>query len=139
MDSRPRARRAELHTRGVQGLFILNGGGTVSLLAFLPQAWEKAPELVPFVVSSLCAFSLGLIVAAPINFLRYDSSKAHDRAATRELGQWYGRWWRRLKWFSLIFFVTGVATLAFGAFQNRPPVPNSSESANPSAHAPVAL
>jgi len=66
--------RAEVTTEGVKGLFMMNGGGAVALLAFLQAVWEKQPQLAKFALAGIAAMSLGLVLAGLINFFRYHAS-----------------------------------------------------------------
>lgn len=38
--------RNETLREGVEGLFLMNGGGTVAMLAFLQAIWKDQPQLV---------------------------------------------------------------------------------------------
>ena len=44
------AARAEIAKEGIRGLFVMNGGGAVALLAFLQAIWKEAPALAEYVV-----------------------------------------------------------------------------------------
>jgi hypothetical protein len=114
------ARRTELHTRAVQGLFILNGGGAIALLTFVQQVWEKSASIVPYAVCGLLAMTVGLLLAAPINLVRYESSRLHDRYESRAKGVAYGRRWRWLFRISLGLFFVGVLIVAVGILLNLP-------------------
>ena len=116
------SRRSEIHNRAVQGLFVLNGGGAIAMLAALPQMWEKSAAVVPWIAAGLVGFALGLAFCGWINFLRYESSRAHDRTRTREVGQRYGRIWRCLARLSITMFIVAVAIVAFGMFRNLPAI-----------------
>ena len=109
-------RRADIHNRAVQGLLVINGGGAVALLTFLPQAWEKSREIVPAIGLSLLAMVIGLAFAGSINFLRYESSRAYDWAATKRIGQKYGLAWRWFAWGSLAMFIFGAIIVGCAIF-----------------------
>jgi hypothetical protein len=115
------AGRAEIHNRAVQGLFLLNGGGAVALLAALPQMWDKAEPIIPAIAGALIIMAAGLVLAGIVNFLRYESSVAHDKAETREKGKRFGRIWRWVAAFSLMMFVVAVSIVSWGIFRHWPP------------------
>ena len=105
-------RRADLHTEGVKGLFLLNGGAIVSMLTFLTQVLlgnSRFISILGFVIAAIGCWTIGLIVLAPINHLRYETSRLFDREETRELGKKYGLAHRILFYVSLVLFVAGVA------------------------------
>ena len=66
--------RSEMMNQGVRGLFLINGGATVALLAFLQQIWNTNQELVAPILSSLEWLVYGVIVTATVNFARSESS-----------------------------------------------------------------
>jgi len=104
-------RRAGLHTQGVKGLFILNGGATIALLTFLTQiiaGSTAALSLVKPIVPAICCFAFGLVVAAPINHLRYETSRRYDCEEGKPRGKLYGGISRGLFCLSLIAFVAGT-------------------------------
>lgn len=114
-------RRADLHTQGVKGMFILNGGGILALLTFLTKLILNEPQpeydllaLAKYVTGALACLSAGLIALAPINHFRYEASRFHDKPGTKELGKKYGRWHRNLFWFSLFLFFAGVTIALTG-------------------------
>ena len=64
--------RAQIDTELVKGLLIINGGGSVALLAFLPAILGKS-EYVPLVKAvlwGLLSFQVGLVAAVIHNRLR---------------------------------------------------------------------
>ena len=52
--------RAAITTEGVRGLFLLNGGGALALLAFLQAVWEKHPALAKLALIGIGTFAVGL-------------------------------------------------------------------------------
>jgi hypothetical protein len=95
-------------------LLLVNGGGSVALLTFLPHAWGKSTSILPAVALGLLAMTIGLVFAAAVNFLRYESSRAYDNFAGRERGEQYGWAWRWLAWGSLGMFIIGAGVVACG-------------------------
>jgi hypothetical protein len=70
-------RRAELHTEGVKGIMVLNGGGILALLTFITQVTVARPgsiALMQWVAGAILSFAFGLAVAVPINHVRYKTS-----------------------------------------------------------------
>lgn len=64
--------RAQIDTELVKGLLVINGGGSVALLAFLPTILGK-PEYAPLAKSvlwGLLSFQVGLVAAVVHNRLR---------------------------------------------------------------------
>jgi hypothetical protein len=80
-------RRAGLHTEGVKGILILNGGGILALLTFVTQltlATAPKPGLIQTITVAIACFSGGLVAAAPINHLRYEASRLYDNEETNK-------------------------------------------------------
>lgn len=66
--------RLQVVTEGVRGLFIINGGGAVALLAFLQAIWSDNPSMARVVLGGLGLMAFGLVFAAVVNYFRYHSS-----------------------------------------------------------------
>jgi hypothetical protein len=118
------SRRSDLHTEGVKGLLALNGGGILALLTFITQLVVRDAAnraLVEFITAAIACFATGLIVAAPINHLRYETSRLFDNAETKERGRKYGLAHRILFYASLVLFVIGVATALVGMWRHGVP------------------
>jgi hypothetical protein len=112
--------RAEIHTHGIRGLFLINGGGAVALLAFIPQIWDKARGMIEYVVYGLIALTLGLLCAAPIHHLRYESSLGHEPGGNIKWGKRMGKLHLILAATSIACFAIGMALIVFGALKNIP-------------------
>jgi hypothetical protein len=113
------SRRAELHTEGIRGMFILNGGGVLALLTFLTQIVQTdagTKDIIRYTIVSIGFLLLGLIVLAPINHLRYESSRLFDHVETKPKGQKYGLAHRILFILSMILFALGVFTALIGVW-----------------------
>ena len=113
-------RRSDLHTQGVKGVFLLNGGGVLSLLTFATQLLASGRPVLPLLRAVTIAIGFliaGLIAAAPINHLRSETSRLYDNEETKRLGRRYGMVHRSLFWASLLFFVIGVATALIGMWR----------------------
>src|SRR5512139_2590306 len=59
---------------GVKGLFIMNGGGAVALLAFLQAIWNDSNHLANYVVASIAIHAVGVSLAGVVQFFRYHAS-----------------------------------------------------------------
>ena len=113
-------RRDEMTAQGVRGLFLINGGGAVALLAFLQVIWKEVTALVPFVVWGLVPMVLGVAAAACIQFIRVESSLHWE--ATSGRGKTLAKVHRRLSLFSIICFLAGMFVIIAGALSNLPDV-----------------
>ena len=130
-DYRDRAnRRADLHTEGVKGMFILNGGGTLALLTSLTQI-IKEPALFPiakYIVGAIAFWSVGLVALAPINHLRYETSRLYDQETTKARGEKYGMAHRGLFCASVLCFAIGLSFALAGAWRlSNVQLPNKSD------------
>ncbi|MBI3355996.1 MAG: hypothetical protein HY038_04360 [Nitrospirae bacterium] len=59
---------------GVKGLFLINGGGAVAMLAFLQAIWKDQPQLAKPVIECISIFAFGLFLAGLVQFFRYHAS-----------------------------------------------------------------
>lgn len=110
-------RRAEIHSQGIKGMFILNGGGIISLLTFYTQIIIHTPELLAlssYIIWAMAFWGFGLVSLAPINHLRYETSRLFDHESTKEKGKKYGLAHRILFYTSLSCFVVGLVTVLIG-------------------------
>ena len=108
--------RMEITGQAVRGLFLINGGGAVALLAFLQGIWKPIPELIPSVLWALTWLTAGLASAAPVNFVRTESSLAHQEDRMSAKAKWL-RWGHRVLFgVSIICFVVAMATISVGAW-----------------------
>jgi hypothetical protein len=112
-------RRAELHTAGIKGMFILNGGGVLALLTFLTQVVQDDSEtrcIVHYTIAAIGLLLLGLAALVPINHLRYEASRLFDHIETKPKGRKYGLAHRLLFYFSMLLFVCGVSVALAGVW-----------------------
>ena len=74
-------RRSQIDTETVKGLLLINGGGAVALLAFLPSVLDKPSyePLARMVLIGLFAFHLGLLSAVLHNHFRRRCSLTYER------------------------------------------------------------
>lgn len=76
--------RAQIDSEGVRGLLLINGGGCVALLAFLPTVLGK-PEyasLAKCILWALASFQFGLLSAVIHNRHRRVCSLIYDNSGT---------------------------------------------------------
>jgi len=66
--------RNEALREGVKGLFLMNGGGAVAMLAFLQAIWKDRPVLAKCVVVCIAFFAAGVLFAGFVQFFRYHAS-----------------------------------------------------------------
>ena len=59
---------------GVKGLFLMNGGGAVAMLAFLQAIWKDNPQLAKYVIASIALLAAGVFLAGIVQFFRYNAS-----------------------------------------------------------------
>ena len=73
--------RAQIDTEVVKGLLLINGGGVVALLAFLPSILDKGGYeiLVKSVLAGLLFFQVGLLFAVIHNRFRRECSLTYDQ------------------------------------------------------------
>jgi hypothetical protein len=112
--------RAAAVEAGVKGLFLMNGGGAVALLAFLQAIWQDAPaDLVRRVLTGLAFMGAGVALAAPVNFLRYHTSIAFQ---SRHLVayKWLRRGMLTCQYLSILAFVAACGVVILGAWQVVP-------------------
>jgi len=123
--------RTEIASQGMRGLFLINGGGAVALLAFLQSAWTNTPALVPYVASGIVALMLGLVLAAAVSFVRIATS-LHYQNENFDRARRYSFWHRLLEKLAIAAFTIGILVVVIGVFANLPEVgqrsPNRLES-----------
>ncbi len=106
--------RQEVITESVRGLFIINGGGAVALLAFLQAVWNEEPELAYVVLFGISFMGLGLVFASVVNYFRYHAS--WEKQSGNEPGYKRNKsivmWCQKL---SVASFVLAVAWLVIGS------------------------
>jgi hypothetical protein len=106
--------RAEITSEGVKGLFLLNGGGAVALLAFLQAIWDNKP-LAKVVVIGIGILTFGALIAGFVNFFRYHTSfnfqagKTNAYKVFRNLALTF-------QYLSLVAFAAGAGVIVVGAW-----------------------
>lgn len=123
--------RAQIDSENVKGLLLINGGGAVALLAFLPTVLGK-PEyavLAKAILIGLLLFQFGLLAAVLHNRLRrvcslvYEQAKASSPAhpnPCRIFGKTLREpcvcmWSTACMWLSvLLFFAAGIVVFSGG-------------------------
>jgi hypothetical protein len=71
-----------MDTEGFKALLLMNGGGSVAILAFLPHVLGRPAfrELTVGLVIALLSYQVGLVFAALHNWFRRRCSLAYDEA-----------------------------------------------------------
>ncbi len=125
-------RRAQIDNEGFKALVLINGGGAVALLAFLPSIISNVTyqPLARFVLYALIGFQFGIASAVIHNFIRRRCSLVHEAARMRPkpCDFWLIRWLKRrepcvcilskiFKWLSLFLFVLSGLLVAIGGFK----------------------
>lgn len=125
--------RAAIDTENVKGLLLINGGGAVALLAFLPAVLGK-PEYAPLtkaILWGLLFYQVGLLSAVVHNHLRrvcslvYEAAQANSPAhpAPCRLFKWVMRepcvciWSRAFMWISALSFLAGGLLVIAGGLR----------------------
>ncbi len=114
----PTVRRDRMWEQGARLIALMHGGAAVALLAFVQAIWKDAPELVGWVAAGLVAFALGLALASVIPLIREVTVlnwKSNEGKARK-----YQSYYRRAASLSVMFFLSGVAIVAFGILINLP-------------------
>jgi len=107
--------RMEMGNESVRGLFLVNGGGAVALLAFLQQIWTTQPDLARWVLVGLTLFTAGVALAAPINNVRAEASLFHQYGPGGKARRWR-QYHLTLTWLSIACFVLGCLVVIVGGF-----------------------
>lgn len=132
-------RRDEMAIHGLKALLLLNGGGTVALLAFLQAVWvvKDAAGLVPWVVAGMIPLLLGAAASGWVHFMRYKTSEVYQMVG-REEGREMTRRHKRVTAFALVMFLAGMGIVVGGAFFNLPQVSDNvgAAMATPSSQLP---
>jgi len=121
-NSRPGSldQRTKIASEGMRGLFLINGGGAVALLAFLQSSWTNAGTrvLVPYIASALICLTLGVVMAAAVPFARIRASLHYESGNRLALS--YSLLHRSLEKLSIAAFAIGVGVVVWGVFRNLP-------------------
>lgn len=113
--------RTEIASQGMRGLFLINGGGAVALLAFLQSAWTINPVLIPYIASGITSLTIGLAFAAAVPFIRIAASLNYEPGNV-DGGRYYSFWHRFLEKLSILAFIVGIFVVVIGVFENLPEV-----------------
>ena len=108
------AHRAEIHNQYVKGLFLLNGGASLALLAFLEKIYDAKPRLVSWLLASLLILIVGLVLAGVVNFIRgIVSQKYSANSPDKECWSYFNR---SLMIASLLCFLCAMMVVLGGAY-----------------------
>lgn len=110
--------RIDAMREGVKGLFLMNGGGSVALLAFLQAIWTDDPPLAERVVFGLAFLVVGVFLAGLVHFSRVHTANALQRTGDNRNAafRWYQRLYFSFAYASLGFFVLGMGVVLRGAW-----------------------
>lgn len=67
-------RRDQMYIHGVRALFLLNGGGSVALLAFLGQVWSQTNDVPEGIIDGMTYLVWGCAITGILHFIRYYTS-----------------------------------------------------------------
>lgn len=109
--------------QAVKGLFIINGGGALGLLAFFKDVWNTQPSLARTILWSLTLLVVGAALAGAVHVVRYVASfryQQSDRSApTLRLTYIY------LAFCSLGAFIVAMIVMIVGMWLVLQPTPSS--------------
>jgi hypothetical protein len=111
--------RAAISTEGVKGLFLLNGGGALALLAFLQAVWDKNPALAKLALVGISIFAFGALLAGFVNFLRYHTSLSFQSGETCNY-KMFKFFSLSCQYLSLVAFAVATGVLVIGAWRLLP-------------------
>lgn len=106
--------RNEALREGVRGLFLMNGGAAVAMLAFLQTIWKDQPLLAMNVAISIAVFAGGILLAGVVQFFRYHAS-FNLQSGKRGAFKIYRRLYLLAAYSSLATFLVGVVVVVSGA------------------------
>ena len=114
-------RRDEMAIHGLRSLLLLNGGGTVALLAFLQSVWIEpaAQELVPWVVAGMIPLLFGAASSGWVHFVRYETTEVYQMKGRAD-GQKMTRQHKRFTKLGFALFLCGMGIVVLGALLNLP-------------------
>jgi hypothetical protein len=104
---------------GVKGLFLMNGGGAVALLAFLQAIWKENPQLAKYVIASIAILAAGVFLAGLVQFFRYNASFNFQGGKLRAFRA-YRFLYLAAAFSSLAAFFVGVLIMVSGAWCSLP-------------------
>lgn len=107
--------RNEALREGVKGLFLMNGGGAVAMLAFLQAIWKDQPLLAKYVVVCLTFFAVGVFSAGLVQFFRYHAS-FNFQAGRLYAFRRYRMLYLGAAYSSLATFLVGLLVVVWGAW-----------------------
>src|SRR2546421_4795475 len=111
--------RSEISNEGVKGLFLMNGGGAVALLAFLQAIWKDQPFLAKFVLIGIAVMAGGLFFAGFINFFRYHASLNFQGGNTKTY-HLFRCLSLSFQYISLLAFAAAIIIVVWGAWSLLP-------------------
>ncbi len=107
--------RNDAFREGVKGLFMMNGGGAVAMLAFLQAIWKENPQLAKYVVWCIAFLATGVFMAGLVQFFRYHAS-FNFQGGRHRASKVYRFLYLTTAYGSLAAFVVGVSVVVSGAW-----------------------
>ncbi len=126
-----RESRSKIADSGFRSLFIMNGVGSLALVAFLSAAITEpeANDFLPFLLAAIACTAAGLVLASLLYWTRYMKWRLED-----DHGNYVAKnpwWW--LTWFvsigSALMFALGMALVVYGGFTALGDIDDDSQSA----------
>ena len=121
-------RRAVIDSETVKGLFLVNGGGAIAILALLQAMWgsPEAPRLIPWILAGLALLMIGLLLALAVNPIRHTCALKWegwftygDKNQMKE-GDSLSKKFRRLSYASIACFGLALGTVIVGSWKHLP-------------------
>lgn len=109
--------------QAVKGLFIINGGAALALLAFFKDVWNNQPGLARTILWSIGFLVVGVALAGGVHLVRYIASIRHqqgDGAAPT-----FSRIYLFLAFCSLVAFIAAMVVMIVGMWLVLLPTPSS--------------
>lgn len=100
---------------GVKGLFLMNGGGAVAMLAFLQAIWKENPQLAKYVIGCIAFLAVGVFLAGLVQFFRYHAS-FNFQGGRHCAFKVYRFLYLTTAYGSLAAFLAGVSVVVLGAW-----------------------
>ncbi len=113
--------RNEAMREAVKGLFVMNGGGSVALLAFLQAISKEHEALAKYLVFGITPMIVGVVLAGLVHFFRYHTSWAVQTTPSRIAFR--SSYWRfrtlyiSFAYASLFLFVVGMTIVLRGVWK----------------------
>ncbi len=100
-----------------KAILIINGGGAISLLAFLGNIWTKspAPEVISSVAFSLLMFGIGVLLAGMCSGFTYAAQYCYGNSPFEGTSRWK-KWGHGFSITAISFGVGSFLTFGWGVY-----------------------